>query len=84
MEPEAEALVQDALRKNHIDHEEYPTAKAIEEASVLPSGPVGTAASYLPQRLHFLATARIVSPHHGHTFGLLGLARGSSPRQSAA
>jgi glutamate decarboxylase len=32
MEPEAEALIHDALRKNHIDHEEYPTATAIEEA----------------------------------------------------
>ena len=34
MEPEAEQLIHDALRKNHIDHEEYPTASLIEEACV--------------------------------------------------
>lgn len=31
MEPEAEALIHDTLRKNHIDHEEYPAAALIEE-----------------------------------------------------
>ena len=34
MEPEAEQLIHDALRKNHIDHEEYPAASLIEEACV--------------------------------------------------
>lgn len=34
MEPEAEQLIQDTLRKNHIDHEEYPAASLIEEACV--------------------------------------------------
>jgi len=34
MEPQAEALIHDALRKNHIDHEEYPAASLIEEACV--------------------------------------------------
>lgn len=34
MEPQAEALIHDTLRKNHIDHEEYPAASLIEEACV--------------------------------------------------
>ncbi|WCO66799.1 glutamate decarboxylase [Iamia majanohamensis] len=34
MEPEAEALIHDSLRKNHIDHEEYPAASLVEEACV--------------------------------------------------
>lgn len=34
MEPEAEKLIHDTLRKNHIDHEEYPAASMIEEACV--------------------------------------------------
>src|ERR1700754_1816479 len=34
MEPQAEALIHDALRKNHIDHEEYPAAALVEEACV--------------------------------------------------
>lgn len=34
MEPQAEALIHDALRKNHIDHEEYPVASIVEEACV--------------------------------------------------
>ncbi|MEX0753943.1 MAG: glutamate decarboxylase [Actinomycetota bacterium] len=34
MEPEAEALIHDTLRKNHIDHEEYPAASLVEEACV--------------------------------------------------
>lgn len=34
MEPQAETLIHDALRKNHIDHEEYPVASLVEEACV--------------------------------------------------
>jgi glutamate decarboxylase len=34
MEPEAEKLIHDSLRKNHIDHEEYPAASLVEEACV--------------------------------------------------
>jgi glutamate decarboxylase len=34
MEPQAEALIHDTLRKNHIDHEEYPAAALVEEACV--------------------------------------------------
>lgn len=34
MEPEAEALIHDALKVNHIDHEEYPAAQQIEEVCV--------------------------------------------------
>ncbi|WP_129663820.1 glutamate decarboxylase [Phytoactinopolyspora endophytica] len=34
MEPQAERLIHDALRKNHIDHEEYPAASLMEEACV--------------------------------------------------
>ena len=34
MEPQAEKLIHDTLRKNHIDHEEYPAASLIEEACV--------------------------------------------------
>ncbi|MBZ2198923.1 glutamate decarboxylase [Occultella gossypii] len=34
MEPEAEALIHDTLRKNHIDHEEYPAASLVEEGCV--------------------------------------------------
>ena len=34
MEPEAEALIHETLRKNHIDHEEYPAASLVEEACV--------------------------------------------------
>ena len=34
MEPEAEQLIQDTLRKNHIDHDEYPAASLIEEGCV--------------------------------------------------
>ena len=34
MEPQAEALIHDTLRKNHIDHEEYPAASLIEESCV--------------------------------------------------
>lgn len=34
MEPQAEQLIHDTLRKNHIDHEEYPTAALIEETCV--------------------------------------------------
>lgn len=34
MEPQAEALIHDALRKNHIDHEEYPAAALMEEMCV--------------------------------------------------
>ncbi len=34
MEPQAEALIHDALHKNHIDHEEYPAASMIEEDCV--------------------------------------------------
>jgi glutamate decarboxylase len=34
MEPEAEALIHESLRKNHIDHEEYPAASLVEEACV--------------------------------------------------
>jgi glutamate decarboxylase len=34
MEPQAEALIHGSLRKNHIDHEEYPAASLIEEACV--------------------------------------------------
>lgn len=34
MEPQAEKLIHDTLRKNHIDHEEYPVASLIEEGCV--------------------------------------------------
>jgi glutamate decarboxylase len=34
MEPQAEALIHDNLRKNHIDHDEYPAASMIEEGCV--------------------------------------------------
>ncbi len=34
MEPEAEALINEAVRTNHIDHEEYPVAEAIETMCV--------------------------------------------------
>ncbi len=34
MEPQAELLIHDTLRKNHIDHEEYPAASLVEEACV--------------------------------------------------
>lgn len=34
MEPQAERLIHDTLRKNHIDHEEYPAASLVEEACV--------------------------------------------------
>lgn len=34
MEPQAEQLIHETLRKNHIDHEEYPAASLIEEACV--------------------------------------------------
>ena len=34
MEPQAEKLINDNIRKNHIDHEEYPAASMIEEACV--------------------------------------------------
>jgi glutamate decarboxylase len=34
MEPQAEKLIHDTLRKNHIDHEEYPAASLMEEACV--------------------------------------------------
>ena len=34
MEPQAEALIHETLRKNHIDHEEYPAASLVEEACV--------------------------------------------------
>lgn len=34
MDPEAERLIHDTLRKNHIDHEEYPAASLVEEACV--------------------------------------------------
>ncbi|MDN5766301.1 MAG: glutamate decarboxylase [Humibacillus sp.] len=34
MEPQAEALIHDTLRKNHIDHEEYPAAALVEEGCV--------------------------------------------------
>ncbi|WP_254359424.1 glutamate decarboxylase [Microbacterium hominis] len=34
MEPQAEKLIHDTLRKNHIDHEEYPAASLVEEACV--------------------------------------------------
>lgn len=34
MDPQAEALIHETLRKNHIDHEEYPAATLVEEACV--------------------------------------------------
>jgi len=34
MEPQAEALIHDSIRKNHIDHEEYPAASLFEETCV--------------------------------------------------
>jgi glutamate decarboxylase len=34
MDPEAELLIHETLRKNHIDHEEYPAASLVEEACV--------------------------------------------------
>ena len=34
MEPEAEELIGEALRKNHIDHDEYPAAQEIEQRCV--------------------------------------------------
>jgi glutamate decarboxylase len=34
MEPEAEQLINEALRTNHIDHEEYPIADHLEQACV--------------------------------------------------
>jgi glutamate decarboxylase len=34
MEPEAETLIHEAMRTNHIDHEEYPVADKIEEICV--------------------------------------------------
>jgi glutamate decarboxylase len=34
MEPQAEKLIEASLRKNHIDHEEYPAASLMEEACV--------------------------------------------------
>jgi glutamate decarboxylase len=34
MEPQAEQLIHNALRKNHIDHEEYPAAAMVEEICV--------------------------------------------------
>ncbi|MGH8826016.1 MAG: pyridoxal-dependent decarboxylase, partial [Jiangellaceae bacterium] len=34
MEPQAETLIHDTLRKNHIDHEEYPAASLVEEGCV--------------------------------------------------
>jgi len=34
MEPQAEAIIHETLRKNHIDHEEYPAASLVEEACV--------------------------------------------------
>jgi len=38
MEPQAEVLIQETLRKNHIDHEEYPAASLMEEACVFMLG----------------------------------------------
>lgn len=34
MEPQAEKLIHDTIRKNHIDHEEYPAASLVEEGCV--------------------------------------------------
>lgn len=34
MDPEAERLIHDTLRTNHIDHQEYPAASLVEEACV--------------------------------------------------
>lgn len=34
MEPQAERLIHETLRKNHIDHEEYPAAQFMEEMCV--------------------------------------------------
>ncbi len=34
MDPEAELLIHETLRKNHIDHEEYPAASLVEESCV--------------------------------------------------
>jgi glutamate decarboxylase len=34
MEPQAEKLIHESIRKNHIDHEEYPAAAMMEEACV--------------------------------------------------
>ena len=34
MEPQAEQLIHETLRKNHIDHDEYPAASLVEEACV--------------------------------------------------
>lgn len=34
MEPQAEKLIHETLRKNHIDHDEYPAASLIEEGCV--------------------------------------------------
>ena len=34
MDPEAELLIHETLRKNHIDHEEYPAASLVEEGCV--------------------------------------------------
>jgi glutamate decarboxylase len=34
MEPEAEQLIHESLRTNHIDHEEYPASSLVEEACV--------------------------------------------------
>lgn len=34
MEPQAEAIIHETIRKNHIDHDEYPAASMVEEMCV--------------------------------------------------
>lgn len=79
MEPQAEALIHDTLRKNHIDHEEYPVSSLVEEACVHMLGDLFHAPD--PERVVGVAT---IGSSEAIMLGLLAHKRAWKHRREAA
>lgn len=79
MEPQAEQLIHDSLRKNHIDHEEYPAASLIEEACVHMLGDLFNAPD--PEKVVGVAT---IGSSEAIMLGLLAHKRAWRDRRQAA
>ncbi len=81
MEPQAEALIHDTLRKNHIDHEEYPVSSLVEEACVHMLGDLFHAPPDPPERVVGVAT---IGSSEAIMLGLLAHKRAWKHRREAA
>jgi glutamate decarboxylase len=79
MEPQAEQLIHDSIRKNHIDHEEYPAASLVEEACVHMLGDLFNAPD--PEKVVGVAT---IGSSEAIMLGLLAHKRAWRDRRVAA